>query len=332
MRSAALPVGVFLAGEEGITWERWRHLAGLVERLGYSSLHRSDHVLSIEGEADRPALPAWPALTALAIWTSRVRFGPLVSPVTFHHPASLARAAVALDDLSGGRLVLGMGAGWYRREHRAFGIPFPPVGERLERLEESVQIVRALWSGRAVRFRGRHFALDGAVCALRPRHRPHPSVLIGGRSDGVLRIAARYADEWNVFQVPAPAYRERLEALRRYCADVPRDAAAIRRSWFGAVLVGEDAAAVACRARRMQEVIPRLRAVPPARLPQALRGEGWLVGTVREVVVQVQALVEAGVQSLIVQFHDLEDEAAMELVAREVVPQVRAEAAPPQPT
>ncbi|HTG12119.1 MAG TPA: LLM class flavin-dependent oxidoreductase, partial [Candidatus Eisenbacteria bacterium] len=143
-------VGIMIEGQEGLTWERWRRLVQAAEDMGYESLCRSDHLTGLWGESKRPSLDTWTSLTVLAVRTRRIRFGPLVSPVTFYHPALLAKMAVALDNLSGGRMDLGLGGGWNEHEHAMFGIPMPPMKERLDRLECAARYIRALGVGEPV--------------------------------------------------------------------------------------------------------------------------------------------------------------------------------------
>jgi len=161
-----MKIGVMLEGQEGLTWERWFRIADRVESLGLDSLWRSDHFFSLMGEPRRPALECWTALTALAQRTQRIRFGPLVSPMTFRHPALLARMAAAVDLLSNGRLVVGVGAGWNVAEHEAFGIGLPPLKERFDRFEEGIAVIKALWTGGPVDFDGRYYPLRGAAAHL----------------------------------------------------------------------------------------------------------------------------------------------------------------------
>src|SRR5207237_2639281 len=151
-----------LEGQEGLTWERWFRIADRVEALGLDSLWRSDHFVSLMGHPERPALEAWVSLTALAARTKRIRFGPLVSPITFRHPALLARMAAAVDGLSDGRLVLGVGAGWNEAEHAAYGITLPPLKERFDRLEEGIAVIKAIWTGGPVALDGRYYPLRAA--------------------------------------------------------------------------------------------------------------------------------------------------------------------------
>jgi F420-dependent oxidoreductase-like protein len=314
-------VGLMIEGQEGLTWERWRRLAEAVDRLGYESLWRSDHLFSLFGVATRPGLDTWPSLTYLATATQRIRFGPLVCPITFRYPAMTAREAAAVDVLSGGRLELGLGAGWNDREHEAFGIPYPPVGERMRRLDEAIRVIHALWAGDPARFDGKYYQLDGGTAWPKPVQRPRIPLIIGGKGPKLLAIAARYADEWNCGGAQPPAtVRERTATLESACRAVGRDPKRIRRSWMGGILIGENGAALERRARVIQEYAVTRAATPPAQLPRELREAGWLVGTPGEIVEQMGALTAEGISRFNLQFFTLDDLDAVHLIAEQVIP------------
>ncbi len=318
-----LRVGVMIEGQEGLTWERWRRIAETVEGLGFESLWRSDHLFSLYGVPTRPGLDTWTSLAQLATLTRRLRFGPLVCPITFHHPSVLARQAAAVDVLSGGRLELGVGAGWHDREHQAFGIPYPPVGERIRRLDEAVQVIRALWHDGPASFAGRYYRLDGGVGWPKPVQRPRIPVIIGGRGPRVLQVVARHADEWNCGGSRPPAdVRAKTETLVAACQRIGRDPRTIRRSWMGGVLIAEHGAALERRARKIQEYVPPRAATPTAQLPNVLRSEGWLVGSPEDIVGQMRDLAAEGMERFMLQFYDQEDLEALHLLAREVVPRL----------
>lgn len=316
-------VGVMIEGQEGLTWDRWRKIAETVEALGFESLWRSDHLFSLFDIPTRPGLDTWASLTLLAATTRRIRFGPLVCPITFHHPSILARQAAAADVLSGGRLELGMGAGWHDREHQAFGIPYPRVGERIRRLDEAVQVVRALWQDGPAHFAGRYYQLDGAVGWPKPIQRPRIPLLIGGRGPRVLEVVARHADEWNCAGNQPPAQvRALTESLDAACQRIGRDPRTIGRSWMGAFLIGENGAALERRAKKIQEYVPPRASVPTAKLPDMLRREGWLVGSAEDIVGQLRGLAAEGIARVMLQFFDQEDLDALRLMAQEVLPRL----------
>lgn len=317
-----LKLGIMIEGQEGLTWERWRGIAERVERLGFESLWRSDHLFSLFGPKDRPALETWVSLVWLAQNTRRIRFGPLVCPMTFRHPSMLAKMAAAVDELSGGRLELGVGAGWNEGEHRAFGIPFPPIRDRMDMLEQGIQVILALWRDEPANFRGGFYSLENAVSYPKPAQQPQPPLIVGGGGERrTLRIAARFADEWNGTGLRPAAYRAKLDVLLSHCTAVGRDPSTLRYSWMGAFVIGENERALIARARRLQELMPPLATVAkPDALLVTLRDRGWIVGTPAEAADQMAALADAGAQRLMLQMHDQEDLEVLDLISSEVMP------------
>ncbi len=314
-------IGIMIEGQEGLTWDRWRRIAETVEAVGFESLWRSDHLFSLYDVPTRPRLDTWTSLTYLAATTRRIRFGPLVCPITFHQPSILARQAADVDVLSGGRLELGVGAGWHDREHQAFGIPYPRVGERIRRLDEGVRVIRALWADGPAHFDGRYYRLDGAVGWPKPVQRPRIPLVIGGKGPRLLEVVAKHADEWNCGGSRPPAdVRVKTEVLLAACDRVGRDPRSIRRSWMGAYLIGESAAVLERRARAIQEYVPARAATPTAALPDVLRREGWLVGSPAEIVAQMRALIAEGIERFMLQHYDQEDLDALHMLAEQVLP------------
>jgi F420-dependent oxidoreductase-like protein len=320
-----MKLGVMLEGQEGLTWNLWRQIMARVEELGFESLWRSDHFMSIV-DSNRDVLETWVALTLTAVETTRLRFGSLVCPMTFRHPSLLARMAADVDTLSGGRLVLGVGAGWNAQEHRAFGIPFPPLKERMSMLEEGIEVIMRLLGDGPAHFAGRYYQLDGAHPRPKPAQQPRIPLLIGTTSAGrMLRIVARYADEWDVPGITSPtAYRARRERLAAYCREINRDPHEIRRCVSTAYLIGRNAAELRRRGEAMQQLIPDLAAHDPGAVPDVLQAEGWLVGTPDQIIVQLQALAHEGVERVIFQHNDQTDFEALELLAHDVLPVVAA--------
>src|SRR5262249_30408835 len=261
---SVMKLGVMLEGQEGLTWALWRRIMTRAEELGFESLWRSDHFMSLV-DSQRDVLETWVALTLTAAETTRLRFGSLVCPMTFRHPSLLAQMATAVDTLSGGRLVLGVGAGCNAQEHRACGIPLPPLQERMHMLEEGIEvIVRLLGDGPAY-FAGRYYQLDGAYPHPKSPQQPRIPLLIGTTSTGrMLRIVARYANEWDVPGITSPdAYRTRRERLAAYCREINRDPGAIRRCVSTAYLIGRDAQELRRRGEAMQQLIPSLATHDP---------------------------------------------------------------------
>jgi F420-dependent oxidoreductase-like protein len=191
-------LALMIEGQEDVTWDDWVALAHACEEHGIEALFRSDHYLSVQGETAHGSLDAWATINALATITSTLRLGTLVSPATFRHPSELAKVVATADQISGGRIEPGMGTGWLEAEHRAYGFPFPPMKERMERLEEQLQIVNGAWADGPFDFHGRHYDVEGLDALPKPVQRPRPHLLLGG-SGGPrsLRLAARHVDEYN---------------------------------------------------------------------------------------------------------------------------------------
>lgn len=319
-------LGIMIEAQQGVTWELWLRLIDRVEELGFESLWRSDHVNANQTDLDSLAL--WPSLTVVATRSRRLRFGPLVPPVTFWHPVTLARDAAAVDRLSEGRLVMGIGAGWNEREHNAFGYPFPSVGRRMDMLEEAIQVMRLLWSGEKVSFDGKYYRLDEAQARPTPVRGAKLPLVVGGSGEKrLLRIVATYADEWNFVGRTPEVYQAKIDVLAQHCAAIGRDPATIKRSRMGPYLVGRDRSDLLRRAARFQQRMPDanpLKAIPVEEVPVRLRETGWLVGEPAELIGQIKAWEALGVERLMLQMLDHEDFEALELIAREVLPAVSA--------
>ncbi|WP_448575970.1 TIGR03560 family F420-dependent LLM class oxidoreductase [Thermomicrobium sp.] len=318
-----MQIGLMIEGQEDVTWQRWLRLIELAERLGFESLWRSDHLFSVLGVPERETLALWPSLTVVALRSQRITFGQLVSPVSFRHPVELAQHAVALDHVSGGRYVLGLGAGWYEREHQGFGFPLLSVRERLDRLAEALQVIQLLWTGEEVSYEGQYFRLERAQLRPRPRQGNRVPIVIGGRGEHrTLRLAARYANEWNVTNVDLVDHQRKIELLREYCREQGRDPDSIVCSWMVAHIIGRDQTELLERARRLAVWFPQWSDRPPEAILAEARRRNWLVGSPEEVVEQIRTRARIGVQRIMLQTFDLDDTEALALFAREVVPAV----------
>ncbi|MBI3638042.1 MAG: LLM class flavin-dependent oxidoreductase [Candidatus Rokubacteria bacterium] len=312
----SLAFAIMIEAQEGLTWERWEGLARAAEAGPWESLFRSDHLTGLFGEATRPSLDAWASLTWLASHTRRIRFGPLVSPLTFYHPALLAKRAAAVDQLSGGRLDLGIGAGWNDYEHRMFGVPFPGLRERLDRLECGARAIRALWRGGPVTVDQPYYPLVDAQSSPLP---VSGRLVIGGRGERrTLRIVAEFADEWNVTRVTLEEFAAKRAVLDRHCRDVRRDPAAIALSLMVPVIVGATPAEIAARVRRAVAIFPRLPADAAG-----WRAAGFLYGTPDEIVADLKRWEAAGMRRVMLQMVDMDDRDAIELLATNVLPAFR---------
>jgi F420-dependent oxidoreductase-like protein len=311
-------LGIMIEGQEGLTWPRWKRLAQTVEDAGYESLFRSDHLTGLFGNADRASLDTWASLTWLASATTRLRFGPMVCPLTFYHPALLARRAAAVADLAGGRLDLGIGAGWHEGEHAMYGIPFPGLKERLDRLECGARVITALWTGRKVTLQQPYYPLVQAESyPLPPRGRV--PLVIGGRGEKrTLRIVAEHADEWNVTRVTFDEYPGKRAVLERHCAAVKREPATIARSLMVPVIYGRTAAETEARRAKAKAIFPR---IPDD--AAGWRAAGFLYGGADEVVRDLKRWDSLGIHRVLLQMLDMDDLPAIESIARDVLPAVR---------
>lgn len=303
-------IGLMIEGQDGLNWTRWRRLLDAAEELGFAFVFRSDHFTN-SAPPDKDSLELWASLTYAAGHTRRIEFGPLVSPVTFRHPSITARTAAAVDDLSGGRLVLGIGAGWQDREHQAFGVPFPPVKTRFEMLDEYLQVVTLLLrSDEPVTYRGQYYSLDGAILLPRPYRQDGPRILVGGNGPKrTLPLAARYADEWNAV-FAGPTELKRLEAQFDELLDaVGRPRGAVHRSamvgTFLARSKGELEVRLESRGRSLQDSLEA----------------GIVMGTPDMWAEQLQQYVNAGAERIMLQWLDQDDIAGIGMVAREVLPE-----------
>jgi F420-dependent oxidoreductase-like protein len=215
---------VMVEGQEGVTWDDWVALARACEQYGYEALFRSDHYGPVVAEKERGSLDAWTTLAGLAAVTSTVRLGTLVSPATFRHPSVLAKSAVTVDHISGGRVEVGMGAGWNEAEHRRYGFPFPPTRERMDIFAEQLEVVHGQWHREPLSFDGEHYQLAESNPRPKPVQSPHPPLIVGGsggrRSVG---LAARWADEYNTVSATADECRALRERIADACGREDRE-------------------------------------------------------------------------------------------------------------
>jgi F420-dependent oxidoreductase-like protein len=215
---------VMVEGQEGVTWDDWLALARACEEYGFEALFRSDHYGSVMGEEERGSLDAWTTLAGLAAVTSTIRLGTLVSPATFRHPSVLAKSAVTADHISGGRVEVGLGAGWNRAEHERYGFPFPPLRERMDMFAEQLEIVHRQWKSEPFSFEGEHYRLTESHALPKPLQSPHPPLIVGGSGrPRSVALAARWADEYNAVSPTAHECRALRERIAEACEREGRD-------------------------------------------------------------------------------------------------------------
>jgi len=312
-----MQIGLMVEGQNGLTWERWSHILQLAERLGFPTVMRSDHYF-IGKQQD--SLEAYLSFVLAARETSKIRFGPLVSPVTFRSPIDLGRMAAQIDLLSGGRFAMGVGAGWNEAEHNAYGITFPPVKERFDRLDEAIQVLQALWAPGSADFEGKFYQLRGAECLPKPAA-GRPPILIGGSGEKrTLLLVAKYASEWNAVNLSPEQYAAKVKVLEAHCETVGRDPATIRRSMMTFAVIGPDAHALDRATERMMGM---WGAPPGATLEQyreTLRKRGMIVGGKAEVVEAMGRYAELGMQEIQFQHFNFDDDTVPEFLASDCAP------------
>ncbi|MEV4351434.1 TIGR03560 family F420-dependent LLM class oxidoreductase [Actinoplanes sp. NPDC049596] len=304
---------IFTEPQQGASYTDLLKVAQTAEASGFDGFFRSDHFLTMGGDGRPGPTDAWVTLGALAVQTSTIRLGTLVTSATFRLPGPLAIAVAQIDAMSGGRVEFGLGGGWFEAEHKAYGIPFPPVGERFDRLEEQLEIITGLWGtplGQTFDFDGKHYQVSDSPGLPKPVQSPRPPVIIGGHGKKrTPSLAARFADEFNV---PFSKIKDIPELYDR----VRAASEAVGRSTPPAF----SAAAVLCVGRDDAEV--RRRAAAIGREVDEMRENGGIVGTPAEVVETIKQYGAAGATRLFLQVLDLSDLDHVELVASEVAPKL----------
>jgi F420-dependent oxidoreductase-like protein len=308
-----------IEGQEGVTWEDWVRLAQLTERHGLEGLFRSDHYTAII-RPDADALDAWTTLAALAVVTEKIRLGTLVSPATFRHPSVLARMAATVDHISRGRLDVGMGAGWYEREHVAHGFPFLDARQRFELFAEQVEIVVRSWTEGSFDHSGPAYELGEQTALPRPFQQPHPALVLGGTvKRRFAALAARFADEVNTLGARNDELRARKERLDRACADARRDPETLGFSVMTACFVGADRSDVL---ERIDSFLAIRGGDVPAEEMLEQRRTSWLAGTVEEVAERIRELEAIGVTRVFLQHLNHADDEMVALVGEQLIPAI----------
>ncbi|HWO73224.1 MAG TPA: TIGR03560 family F420-dependent LLM class oxidoreductase [Dehalococcoidia bacterium] len=314
-----MKLGVMIESQEGVGWTEWKNIVQWTEELGFESLWRSDHFFPFFAPGRLgDSLDTMVAHTYTATASRRIRFGPLVLSMTFRHPAMVARMAAAIDQLSEGRFILGVGAGWNAAEHEAYGIELPPVKRRMDNLEESIRVIKALFEQEHANFDGKLYRLKDAPMNPKPSQQPMPLLIGGGGEKRTLRMVARYATEWNVpIMGGLDAYRQKLRVLEQHCEAEKRDPAAIQRSVMAGYITGASQAEVDKRVEAAMARVPERFRVPSGRPP--ILG---LVGTPRQIVEQIKEIEDAGVSRIMLQHRSPPTREELQFVAEEILPSV----------
>lgn len=318
-----IALSLMIEGQTGLTWPRWQRLIAAAEEGGFAGLFRSDHFTSGR-PPDKDSLELIASLTYLADHTRRLHFGPLVAPLSFRHPSILARQAAAIDDLSGGRMILGLGAGWQEREHALFGMELGDVPTRMARLEEGLEVItRLLTSDEPVTYEGKFFQLRGATLLPRPARPGGPSILVGGNGPKrTLPLVARFASIWNAMYLSPEAFREHARLLDELLLAQGRKPAEVRRTMMIALYFGRTMEEVDRRLNWRQRD-PELASLSLDACIASLRAKGRaIVGTPDMIVEQLHAYDEAGLQEVMLQWFDMDDLEGIRAFTESVLPQV----------
>jgi F420-dependent oxidoreductase-like protein len=313
-----MEICLMIEGQEDVTWEDWQAIAAACEEHGVGTLFRSDHYLSVDDRRERGSLDAWLTIAALGAVTTKLRLGTMVSPATFRHPAVLAKSVVTADQISDGRVELGIGAGWWEREHEAYGFELPPVGLRMEMLEEQMELVRRHWEEGPFNYEGRHYRAENLDARPKPVQRPRPPLILGGKGGPrSLRLAAALADEYNTVMSTAVEIADVRARLDQACEAIDRDPASLPLSMMTGWLVGADRDDLRNRAARLSRW--KGEGDSGADFLAGVRAS-TIVGTVPEAVEQLHALEQAGLTRLMGQHLLHRDLDAIALMGREVTP------------
>ncbi|MDQ1467913.1 MAG: hypothetical protein QOH10_2328 [Actinomycetota bacterium] len=303
---------IFTEPQQGAHYSDLAALARLAEELGFDAFFRSDHYMTFAGDGLPGPTDAWLTLAALARDTTDIRLGTLVTPVTFRYPGPLAISVAQVDQMSGGRVELGLGTGWHDGEHAAYGIPFPPIGERFERLEEQLTIVTGLWStpvGERFSYTGSHYTITDSPALPKPVQQSIPVIVGGFGEKRTPRLAAKFATEFNLPFAPVAVFADAVKRVRVACEAIGRDPASLRISVAHTVCCGANEAELARRAAAIGQEPAPLRA----------NSLGGLPG---EIVERIGAYAAAGAETVYLQVLDLTDHEHLHLIASEVAPHV----------
>lgn len=308
---------LMIEGQQGLSYAEQLALARRAEAAGFEAFYRSDHYNSFPGADGLPTTDAWAVLAGLARETTTIRLGTLASPVTFRLPGVFAKMVTTIDEMSGGRIDVALGAGWHEAEHSRLGIPYPPIGERAEMLEEQLEILLGLWTGPdGWSFAGRHYRLDDALFRPRPVQQTRPPIIIGGEgTPRSLRIAARFADEFNMTRSGPERVADWFGRLDAACVAVGRDPATLVKSVLVRTIVGADEDELAARKVALRTMLSAEQVADELSPANAAR---WIMGTPDQARERIAEFARAGTERLIFQDYLPRDLAMVDLLGREL--------------
>ncbi len=316
-----MEVSIVVEAQQGLNWPRWKRLVEAVDSLPFAGLYRTDHFTDPK-PPDFDSLELVVSLAYAASYTSRVRFGSLVAPLAFRDPRTLARQAAALDDLSGGRMVLGIGAGWQEREHEVWGYPLGDMSTRMRRLEEGLEVItRLLRSDDPVTYEGSFYQLRGATLLPRPQRPGGPTLLVGGSGPRrTLPLVARYADTWNSLRTSPQGFSESsalLDGLLQKAGRRPRD---VRRTMFTTIYFASDAGDLERVLARVRQQMPDYMGKSNREVYDALRARNTIVGDPEQIKEQLAAYEAAGVEEIMLRWTDMDDLDGLRTFGQSILP------------
>ncbi len=309
--------------QEGGTYEEMLAQARRAERLGFGGWFRSDHFHPMNVPLESHATDAWTILAGLARETQRIRLGTMVSPMTFRYPGQFAKIVATVDQMSGGRIEVGMGAGWMEKEHVAYGLPFPDAKGRMDLLEDALEICTRLWAdGTGATYEGKQFSIKDAPGYPKPAQRPHPPIIMGG--GGAKRtpmLAARFANELNVFGGGTEEFTTRKQRVYDACQRIGRDPSTLRYTWAGPTVIGRDEQDLKRRSQRRLDYNNQQDDVND--WIASMRSHGMFIGTVDQVAQQINELKAVGCSRWYFQFVPVDDDGMLEIIANDLAPKLR---------
>jgi F420-dependent oxidoreductase-like protein len=314
---ARLDFGLQIEPQYGFSYEGIRGIAAEAERLGFESLWVSDHFFMTPESVDTPCLECWTTLSALARDTKKLRLGAMVASQSYRNPALAAKMAATVDNISGGRLNYGIGAGWKDVEYAAYGYPFPSPDTRIRQLNDSLEIAKRMWMEERATYEGKYYSVKDALCSPKPIQKPHPPIWVGGTGSFTLKIAARHADAINfAWTIPPPKFKEKLDEFKTYCEARGRNYAGIRKSAGLMLTMAEDEDALKALLRRREAA----KDTPYAKY--LAKQQPNLVGTTEQVAARIKEYTALGVDHFILRFHFGEEIEGMRLFNEKVKPRL----------
>ncbi len=302
----------------GVGYDLLLKVAKESERIGFDSIWLEDHFIPWSLPADHPTLECWTILSALAAQTEKIRVGTLCSCASYRHPSLLAKMAATVDRISKGRLELGIGAGWYGEEYNAYGLTFPSPAERVARLKETVQLIRAMWTRDRATYHGRFYSVNQAVCRPEPVQKPHPPIWVGGGGEKrMLRVIAEVADGWNWGAMTPQEFERKSQLLDGHAKRLRRGLPPVRKSLEAFVFIAENESQIGAKIDAARKLKASKKFLVDAYVDTSIRG------TPRQIVSQVQAYVDAGADHMMLVFPDAAELSPLELFAEQVLPLLR---------